>query len=956
MEHLVYPAATPATLAPAPFPATSQAAIPSGWYNLTAWAVNVTRYAPLFEEIVWAGPRIFMKLGSYMASPGPLDAEPHQRTSMTAESDLLQSLGTGSDLYSILQSKASHAISPTSSPAVLAGDAHVQTSRFSIEGARGLGSVFSYATSKWALSCVAMAIILNRTHIFAATRRRLRLRWHIRMLLRLAPVLLLAVQACRLLQSIQCQTSPDFVRLRWGETKRAADMVPSHPNAWLNTISSFLLMGATDAQSCMAVGTMHDSNLHDTQSERGSLSHLWPLFGTFCLSHFLETVSCAVQGRSPASETGMTLFEQSLAFAEADAAVSDQLGWTALANASRLQNDSNSTLGSTIAMTRSMALKRVNAAPEVLLVAFLSSMTHITSHILGIFDAQSRFRLFSTGFWAICFMLSIVWSALSFEPENPLALGLLRFPTVCIIGFVPHVLVLTGILVCLGIYAFALFLSALVSPHEDGLPLPTFRQRLAYAHANMQATNSLSDIRITREMDFYTALLRTGFAAITLASEAVYLNEDRGVTLQHHTWLEAARLREIEELQRQCIGMGLPSLGPDQADIIGLVPIKADSSPSSNGYARERAAQNLPKGRGERGLRLGTGATERSSRWYMAIEFLLTTAKLVIRVCALSFLWSLGVLRVAYRPRWLLRLARRPKPEDGCDDGGRLSGSSGAERSVAGQQDDVPSGAAGIDVEAEFRNLGGFDDEESLDLDLYKYWLKGGWWGSDDSSGDFNPDSTNDDWDNTSVVSATSALGRSEDEGSDWESEYEGQKTPTAQSQRPAQEDLSFDDSSMALSDLARLLHPGSREEREEALRLAAHLQSEKIMTRAAFRRMETIRRARVLTTLSRGEFNRTLPNAKLTPEEEERLLEHILISRRQASGDPGSQSRGHDWAFGEGSPCVVCQSSSRTIIVWPCRCLSLCDDCRVSLAMNNFDKCVCCRRDVLSFSRIFVP
>jgi hypothetical protein len=33
-----------------------------------------------------------------------------------------------------------------------------------------------------------------------------------------------------------------------------------------------------------------------------------------------------------------------------------------------------------------------------------------------------------------------------------------------------------------------------------------------------------------------------------------------------------------------------------------------------------------------------------------------------------------------------------------------------------------------------------------------------------------------------------------------------------------------------------------------------------------------------------------------------------------------------------------------------------LCDDCRVSLAMNNFEKCVCCRREVISFSRIYVP
>ncbi|UKZ47885.1 hypothetical protein TrVGV298_002119 [Trichoderma virens] len=47
----------------------------------------------------------------------------------------------------------------------------------SLDGVRGLGSVFSYATNRWTLWCITMAAFLNRTHIFAATQRRLRLRW-----------------------------------------------------------------------------------------------------------------------------------------------------------------------------------------------------------------------------------------------------------------------------------------------------------------------------------------------------------------------------------------------------------------------------------------------------------------------------------------------------------------------------------------------------------------------------------------------------------------------------------------------------------------------------------------------------------------------------------------------------------------------------------------------------------
>ena len=37
-------------------------------------------------------------------------------------------------------------------------------SKFSVEGTKGLGSVFSYATSKWALCCVAMVgLTLEKT-------------------------------------------------------------------------------------------------------------------------------------------------------------------------------------------------------------------------------------------------------------------------------------------------------------------------------------------------------------------------------------------------------------------------------------------------------------------------------------------------------------------------------------------------------------------------------------------------------------------------------------------------------------------------------------------------------------------------------------------------------------------------------------------------------------------------
>ncbi|OAA56008.1 hypothetical protein ISF_07606 [Cordyceps fumosorosea ARSEF 2679] len=944
-----------------------------GWSNISAWATNMTRFAPSFDDLVWAGPRILEKLGYYLALADQPDLAPNNAAGVPGTN--------AAAAYNIMESNTSPAA---------ASAARESASFVSLESVRNWGSVFSYATSRWAMSCIAMALILNRTHIFAATRRRLRLQWKLRLLLRFLPIVFLV---------IQCQTSANFAELRWGDPTKYSRFLHAHTNHFLNTLSSILLLGATDKQSC---GAVHMIPLPDETKNSvlvGSLSAMWPLFGTFCLSHFIETVSCAVQGRSLSAETGMTLFEQSLAFAEADATISNQLAqlnWD-----SKSQSESTDSLPGTGAavklLTKSMLIKRVNTPPEVLLVAFLSAMTHLTSHILGLFDLQAKYRLANTGFWGICFMGSIVWSAFSFDFDDPASHGLLRFPTVCIIGFVPHVVVFGGILLCFIIYGLALLLSALSPPSNQERSSMSYRQRLLYAHENMQANVSFADVRITRDMDFYTALLRTGFAVITMASEAVYLNEDNGVNLKRHTWLEEARYREAEEMQRQWVGLGHTSSQYDRIGAIGLIPVKDGPVMAPNGYARERAAQKVPKGRAERSFRAGVG--DRSSRWVMAIEFLANVVRLIGRVSALLMLWLLKLIRIRYQPGWLLWLAARPKPAN--EEPKSTLTNQRASHTVLISRDGRVSRSEGIDVEAEFRRIGHNGSEENLDKDLYNYFVEGGWWGSGDSSGDYAPSHAGDeDWDATSVISQSTSANESdgENERNPWEpiddEEKEGdggQRTPTQRSPRMARENTPMADSPMGMSDLARLLRPANREEREEATALAAHLVSDGVMTRGRFRRLEQLRRTSILTSPRRPGGTPTasdiatpavVPAAsasnalsrdirtKLDPDEEETLLEQLLLSRREEAARPLPQTptkstgaaasavvaASSDNTDEQGPLCVVCQSAARTIIVWPCRCLSLCDDCRVSLAMNNFDKCVCCRRDVLSFSRIYVP
>jgi Zinc finger, C3HC4 type (RING finger) len=267
-----------------------------------------------------------------------------------------------------------------------------------------------------------------------------------------------------------------------------------------------------------------------------------------------------------------------------------------------------------------------------------------------------------------------------------------------------------------------------------------------------------------------------------------------------------------------------------------------------------------------------------------------------------------------------------------------------------------------VDVEAEMRKRlldNGQTNEQELDSNLYNWWLNGGWFGGDDNSGDFKPSTEQDDEDTTSVISMSTDVTDQE-----WESEDtndDGRRTPTQRSPQASREATPIFDNPLRSTDLAELLHPKTPEQRAEAQAMAAHLTSETILTRSRYQDLQQRERSKILTSSRHRPSG--LPSGSLSIEEEAEVLEHLIISRRafhaataSTTAQPSSWAEGAS-GLGEGGPqCVVCQSAPRSIIVWPCRCLSLCDDCRVSLAMKNFETCTCCRSRVSSFSRIFVP
>ena len=834
---------------------------------------------------------------------------------------------------------------------------------------KSFGGFFSYLTSRWALATFTVAIVLNRTQFYASSREHLRLTWYMRLAIYMIPIVTFLVQLLHVLQAIRCQASPDFALLRYGDPLKHHAFDFGGDDGLLYKLSSTLLFWQDDMSCCAERSMSLIPFENDASQLRGSMSLLFSFFLSLCTSQFFETLACALQGRQPMPETAMTIFEHSLAFAECEAMISSAIGLgffglSKLDGTSLAADESAATL-----VTRSEILQRLNVPPEVLLVCLISCFSHLSSAILAVTGLRHKVRLVNTAIWASCYMSAFIWSfsRIILNPvENVTDLGILRFPTVCIVGFIPHILILVGIAACAIIYSLALLVTALSAPPTAAGPGFSFGRRLAWAYHNLQANvqfSSSSTIRIKMSEDFYTTLLKVGFTLLTAASEAVYLNEGNRVQVAQMTWLEKKRIDELglaidrrkaPVVPAELLGEGIAK-GVDFTDHHNYA---AGVSP----YARERKSNGKKKTRDHASasdMDSGLGITQRRTRLQLTFEFIAGLAQLILTVQAHFFLVILRFLGIPLRPRWLLRAAEksermrkdldeeinaRPRPLQFTmiDKDGKLS---------------LPKDN-NVDVEAEMRrrwqDVGKVASEEKVTQKLYDWWKRGGWYGELDASGDYQPPAVNDDDDATSVISGVTT----EHEEDDWVETDSGRITPTQRDpygERFAAGEDAGSDAGVDIGLLSRLLNPRSQAERDEARLLSYSLQTDRPMTRSQYRQASNHDRAQVLRGLG-GRINRTAAE-----EDEELDLEHFILEQRtkaEAKASPnGGTWEGGAEGMGIGGPsCVVCQSSPRTILAWPCGCLSACDDCRVGLAARNYTKCICCRTDVAAYSRLYVP
>ena len=772
--------------------------------------------------------------------------------------------------------------------------------------------------------------------------------------------------------------------LKYGNASKHFELDFASDGGLLYQLTSTLLFWQNDRESCNAANIVPSPS---ESSFRGSLSLLWPLFKTLCVGQFVETLSCAVQGRPIMTETGMSVFEHSLAFAEAEAMLSSHLGLSLLgppkSNVTTMSQDAQDSLSTTGWITRNILFAKLNTSPEVLLMGLISCFNNLSSHVLAVFNMQSKFRLLNTGVWGFCFLASFVWGFFSLEQGTDAGLTL-RFPTVCIVGFIPHLLVLVGILGCAFIYLIALFLAVLSPP--VGLPWPrSWRERFEVAQDNLQANVHLSTIRLSMHEDFYSALLKVGFTTLTVASEAVFLNEGKRIGVHHWTWLEEKRLKEIQETR---------DYAKERLDIEGSTTVaggvvmteeQSSSGPMRwrSGYARERTSKSLKPmpGMSARAEGDGVGALQRSGRYMGAWELLSGIFWLAVGWMALLGLKMFRKMGFKKTPSWLKLNNPKARGKQNRNNVEQASPPQAQTLEFWMLSDDgilslPPSNDVDVETEMKKRirmnsDSWGTQEDRTLDSTLYNWWAHGGWWGDRDESGDFVDPDLNDDL--TSEISYTGNQGDDDGWASDDNSQpNDGRTTPTQRNPYPqndSRESTPFPDHALDPTQLALMLNPQNNEHRREAHMLAQHLSSDHVITRSQYRRSTGHDRTHLLTSNPLNHpawFRPTQPNGPLTPNEEVAILEHLLLSRRAprnaelasrlGQSASSSWSAGADGLGSSGPQCVVCQSAPRTVLAWPCRCLSLCEECRVSLAMNNFGTCVCCRQEVVGFSRLFVP
>ena len=195
-----------------------------------------------------------------------------------------------------------------------------QTSTINTTPWNRLGAITKYCCSIYGLTCLIMALVLNRTLVMASTNNLQQQQFRRG---REGNMTYLSKSTSTIFKTLSMISFRIGVIMLFAyQLYNILVVLNLHYHLGLTSTSSinWLYKLIPDSLFSYDVEIFNDTKYMktpDAQVMIGPTSDMyWPIFLTFCLLSFIETFIASIQGKKPYTESGITIFEHSLAFQE----------------------------------------------------------------------------------------------------------------------------------------------------------------------------------------------------------------------------------------------------------------------------------------------------------------------------------------------------------------------------------------------------------------------------------------------------------------------------------------------------------------------------------------------------------------------------------------------------------------------------------------------------------------
>lgn len=754
-------------------------------------------------------------------------------------------------------------------------DAVINQSQSSEIGLPNFLPFLSYCYSWYGITCMAMAILLNRTLVIASTNtsraqqinihgrnRELNtttqtgnmVKYWSKVLCRMGVIGFLIYNAYHILITLN-----------------VTSLVTGRELNWFFMLLQNLSIFHYDPE------TFHNYRYMKTSPKQVMIGPttdvLWPVFINLCLLAYVETFIATIEGEKPYTEAGLTIFEHSLAFQEASSNGSFFIG-----NVNTVRRPTE----------------------ELLVVTLFLILNHLNIQI-GALVNRNKYRLIPSsiiGVGFLCYFTNILYNG-----------KWLKVPFIIFGSILPQIIIVVVILVSLAIFIMAILATGL--KFQDLNYASLF---MTSDHGSTYQENQL----IKLSDDFYTTLLNLGMLSITVAGKSSYITELSLVAVDDETWVE----RNLWQLLQHKFGFLLDGSNGNQSKVVsfqGIAQFLKDNQLSGYSNIIDHPSMKLISGKPnmetneEEQLNSPEKISIAKKRIFYVQEMLINMFQLLK---GLSY-------KVIVQNYYKLR---------GYRGGGDNDTGTGTGNDTGNDDDDESNDKEETTEQYEYRKL--------MVPQFLKKFVK--------HKVKKTPSKPNpklielDDYNDHELDDNYLTLIR-ENEFSEIDNSMDYEMMEEIELELDDSDVESITETKESITETKEFLSPEKFIEFIDEYNidiLQSHLKNDKLLTRSQFQ-------------------NKINNHLNGDDKDDATKLIEIIIAKRMYQLQSLQQPHNDiddDFLSDSKLDCVICQVNTREIITWPCKCFSICESCRLTLAAKGIEGCVCCRRDVEGVSRVFIP